>query len=708
MMANDSFATSDNEITQEEQMTSAAAPDAPAEAAPVEDIDSGSDDSSDGAGGSDDGADGSDGAGDLGDGDDEGAAPLQSATADMGKDVEGERVMLRMKSFLKAPASTVSNMTGSAYGYLSSGLSSLLQVVPAPVLVALISLVSTISGARYKARRDQEATEETKRKVAKEKKHEIERHLRKTYMELAAPILKSAAKLAERIHVLVDSEWEAVEKTNVDDLVSPAYSAYLLGRYLATVEIIKQDNLLLDYGFPAADRILANILGRVQGVLSANDGLLIDMQKYEHLFQPPPGKRPLRGGPLRITPRAQTVLGELLFRKLYSGKVHFVDRAENENRGPRAVISFLEFSRLLRQDATLARWYKPVIQDFRKLESSVRRLPRNKRRSDMVGARLYFLQSGLLDLVEFFDPLPHAQAVPFYRRRRLQLGGLSLSEEQRAPPSLHLLYRELANIRDHRVVEGNAMDRLRLPDGGVEVHVKAAQTEHHKDGMPFTKHGDCPYSQRVLIVLEELGVPYKKVFISTEAKPAWFYLLHPEKRTPVVYHDGTLVEDSKHIVSYVLERFKPAAGKLPLASASKLQLAVGTAAFTRFHDYFIAWLGGNEHAKADMERELRKLDRTVGRAQMQNETGAFLGGERFAREDTAIAPMLNNVEVAGRSLKQWEIPEGCVALKRYLEAARKVSSFVKTVGDEKAIVAGYGSVAGTVGERSWRLADMLE
>lgn len=697
--------TSSEETSDQQQpnhTTSAAATEPAADEPQLDDSDSGSS-----SGGSGNGHDGSDDSDHEGNDDDKGSDSSSSPLAGVREQIDNNKVLAQVREVVEIPTSKVSSAASSVYEFFASRIAAVLRVVPAPVIVALISLVSTVSGARYKVKRDREAAKEAERKAAKKKKEQIENNLRKSYADLAAPILKSAAKLAERLHILVDLEWDRVEKSEVDSMASPAYSAYLLGRYLATVEIIKQESALLDYGFPAADRILANILGRVQGVLCANDDVLMEMQRNEHLFSPPSGHKPLRGGRLRVTPRAQTVLGELLLRKLYTGKVSFVDRAENEKRGPRAVISFLEFSRLLEEDATVARWYKPIIKEFMTLENVVRHIPRNKRRCDAIGARLYFLQSGLLDLVEFFDPLPHAQAIPFYRRRRLQLGGLSYSEEQRAPSSLHLLYNELANIRDHRVMGGSRMARLRLPNGGVEVHVKAMRLEKLHD-MPSTKHGDCPYSHRVLIVLEELGVPYKMVAIPANAKPAWFYLLHPEKRTPVVYHDGNLIEDSKHIVSYLLEQFKPSPGKLPLASAAKLQLAVGTAAFTRFHSHFLDWVSGKEAAKDAVERELRKLNCTVERAQGLNETGPFLGGDRFAREDTAIAPMLNNVAVAGRALKNWDIPEDCPALRKYLSEARKVPSFAKTVGDEDSIISGYCNLAKAGGEKVWALADMLE
>lgn len=73
-------------------------------------------------------------------------------------------------------------------------------------------MVSTLLGARYKAKRDTGQEKSAEHAQARQKKDQIERLLRKTYVDLAAPILKSLAKLTEHLHVLVDSEWDQVER----------------------------------------------------------------------------------------------------------------------------------------------------------------------------------------------------------------------------------------------------------------------------------------------------------------------------------------------------------------------------------------------------------------------------------------------------------------------------------------------------------------
>lgn len=627
-----------------------------------------------------------------------------SFAATLGRNVQSTASQIKKGKFgdLK---SGVSDTASRAYSRFLALMKYTLKIVPPPVVVALISLVSTVSGAKFKENRDKEVAKIKEDAENKKRKEEIERELRKIYGDLAAPILKSAAKLAERLYVLIHDDWNTVE-LDVHDEVSATYSAYLLGRYLATVEIIKRESALLDYGFPAADRILANILGRVQGVLGANDDILMEMQRREDLFRPADGLKVLKGGPLRITARAQTVLAELLLRKMWVNRYDFVDEVEEDDlkRGPRAVISFFEFSQLLQKESSVTKWYEPIMADFQALERRARRHSTEKRRRDDIGSRIYFLQNGLLDLVEFFDPMPDPHAVPLYRRQRLQLGEIKYVEEQRSPLSLRLLYRELAKMRDHRITTGTKIERLSLPRNAVEVHVKGAPPASDVAVKP-TRPGDCPFSQRVMIVLEEAKIPYQAVYHMPHSKAAWYYLFHPENKTPVVYHEGKLIEDSSHIVSYLLDKF-PKSSKL--GSTQALHLVAGTPAYTKFHDVFLKWVEDGVN-RAVFEREIRELNRLIKYAQTQNVGGKFLGGTRFSREDTAIAPMLNNVEVAGKAVMNWTLPEDCEALRTYLNAARQMESFQKTVPTEEAIVDGYlEHRRGRGAVKRMCLTDMLE
>ncbi|PXF39937.1 hypothetical protein BWQ96_10355 [Gracilariopsis chorda] len=140
------------------------------------------------------------------------------------------------------------------------------------------------------------------------------------------------------------------------------------------MELLKKESTVLDYGFPAADLIMANILGRIQGILCANDSLLEDMQKSEHFFQLDIGEKSLKGGRLKIPPRRQIVMGELLLRRLWNGKYDFIERTDKVlelRRGPMACVTFLEYTHLMEMDSTVQQWYQPIVNDFAALERNL-------------------------------------------------------------------------------------------------------------------------------------------------------------------------------------------------------------------------------------------------------------------------------------------------------------------------------------------------
>lgn len=295
---------------------------------------------------------------------------------------------------------------GSKFAELASQV---FENVPPPIIVAFISLISTLAGTRYKIYRDHRKAERERAEASRKRKEEIERNLRETYELYASPLLKSSAKLAERLEFSVNADWSAVEDNDGEKGLSPTYSAYLLGRFLAHVEILKRERALLDYGFPTADRILANILGRIQGVLCANDKTLINIQQTEHFFKPYPGEKPLGAGPLKISPRKQAVLGELMLRRSWGGKYDIVKTDEGSmQHGSKAVLTFLEFSHIFNEDKRMQRWYNRVKDEFENIEKTVNSTMGLKQRSKRLGARIYFFQSALLDLVEFFGTYIHS------------------------------------------------------------------------------------------------------------------------------------------------------------------------------------------------------------------------------------------------------------------------------------------------------------
>lgn len=86
-------------------------------------------------------------------------------------------------------------------------------------------------------------------------------------------------------------------------------------------------------------------------------------------------------------------------------------------------------------------------------------------------------------------------------------------------------------------------------------------------------HLEASRSQRILWLLEELGVPYKLKVYKRDAKtrlaPAALKAVHPLGKSPVITDDGETIAESAAILEYLVERYG-AQGKGELANLQPL------------------------------------------------------------------------------------------------------------------------------------------
>ncbi|HEX6571030.1 MAG TPA: glutathione S-transferase N-terminal domain-containing protein, partial [Steroidobacteraceae bacterium] len=77
--------------------------------------------------------------------------------------------------------------------------------------------------------------------------------------------------------------------------------------------------------------------------------------------------------------------------------------------------------------------------------------------------------------------------------------------------------------------------------------------------MLVVHHLETSRSQRILWLLEELGVPYElevyKRDAATRLAPSELKRVHPLGKSPVVTDDGEVVAESGAILEYLVERY---------------------------------------------------------------------------------------------------------------------------------------------------------
>ncbi|XP_045808013.1 glutathione S-transferase DHAR1, mitochondrial-like [Trifolium pratense] len=204
----------------------------------------------------------------------------------------------------------------------------------------------------------------------------------------------------------------------------------------------------------------------------------------------------------------------------------------------------------------------------------------------------------------------------------------------------------------------------------LEIAVKAAA------GAPNVL-GDCPFSQRALLTLEEKKIPHKIHLIDISNKPQWFLEVNPEGKVPVIKSDDKWVPDSDVIVG-ILEEKHP---EPPLATPTEFA-SVGSNIFGTFVS-FLKSKDSNDGTEQALVAELSALDEHL------KAHGPFVAGEKISAVDLSLAPKLYHLVVALDHFKNWTIPESLTNVHNYIKLLFARDSFEKTKAAKEYVIAGW-------------------
>ncbi|ONK62355.1 uncharacterized protein A4U43_C07F3030 [Asparagus officinalis] len=205
----------------------------------------------------------------------------------------------------------------------------------------------------------------------------------------------------------------------------------------------------------------------------------------------------------------------------------------------------------------------------------------------------------------------------------------------------------------------------------VEVCVKAAV------GNPEIL-GDCPFSQRVLLTLEEKKVPYEMKLINVDNKPDWFLEINPEGKVPLFKgEDGKWVADSDVITGIIEEKYPDPSLVTPPEYSS-----VGSKIFPSFVK-FLRSKDPNDGTEKALLEELQALDDHL------KAHGPYVGGEKISAVDLSLGPKLFHLDIALDHFKGWKIPENLTNVHSYMQLLFNRESFVKTKAAREYVIAGW-------------------
>lgn len=189
--------------------------------------------------------------------------------------------------------------------------------------------------------------------------------------------------------------------------------------------------------------------------------------------------------------------------------------------------------------------------------------------------------------------------------------------------------------------------------------------------------GDCPFTQRVLLTLEEKHLPYDMKFVEFSNKPEWFLKLNPDGKVPFIKLDEKWISDSDVITEALEEKFPQ-----PPLSTPPEKAAVGSKIFSTF----IGFLKSKDPSDETEEALLNEL---TAFNDYLKDNGPFINGNEVSAADLSLGPKLYHMEIALGHFKKWSVPDSLPYLKSYMKNIFSRDSFVKTRAQPDDVLAGW-------------------
>ncbi|XP_051928572.1 chloride intracellular channel protein 1 [Hippocampus zosterae] len=230
----------------------------------------------------------------------------------------------------------------------------------------------------------------------------------------------------------------------------------------------------------------------------------------------------------------------------------------------------------------------------------------------------------------------------------------------------------------------------------VELFVKAGS-----DGQSI---GNCPFSQRLFMVLWLKGVTFDVTTVDMKRKPDILNDLAPGAQPPFLLYGKEVKTDTNKIEEFLEENLCPP--KYPrLAARNPESNTAGMDVFSKFSAYIKNSNPlTNENLEKGLLKALKKLDDYLGSPLPdeidQNSTDdvtsssrPFLDGQDLTLADCNLLPKLHIVKVVCLRYRKFSIPQSLSNLWRYLNAAYARDEFASTCPIDDEIHLAYASVA---------------
>ncbi|PWA61581.1 dehydroascorbate reductase 2 [Artemisia annua] len=187
---------------------------------------------------------------------------------------------------------------------------------------------------------------------------------------------------------------------------------------------------------------------------------------------------------------------------------------------------------------------------------------------------------------------------------------------------------------------------------------------------------DCPFCQRVLLILEEKNLPYVTHPIDLDNKPEWFAEANPDGLLPLIRFDGGQWVSNSDVIVEMIEMKHPGTPLItpPYYACLGLRIPQKLLAFLKKE---------NERTHHALLAELMILEEHL------LENGPYVNGGDVTTVDLSLAPKLYHLVKACEHFKNWTILEEFTKVFNYTNLLFERPSFKKTKPLPEDVTAGW-------------------
>lgn len=225
-----------------------------------------------------------------------------------------------------------------------------------------------------------------------------------------------------------------------------------------------------------------------------------------------------------------------------------------------------------------------------------------------------------------------------------------------------------------------------------------------KAGSDGESIGNCPFSQRLFMILWLKGVVFNVTTVDLKRKPADLHNLAPGTHPPFLTFNGEVKTDINKIEEFLEETLCPP--QYPrLAAKHRESNTAGNDIFAKFSAYI---KNTKPEANAVLEKgltkALKKLDdylnsplpEEIDADSMEEEKASsrgFLDGNELTLADCNLLPKLHIVKVVAKKYRNYDIPSDMTGVWRYLKNSYARDEFTNTCAADLEIETAYKDVA---------------